>query len=46
MFAAKVPITKESYRHSESDHMSIHPNADGSQTDGLKVEPWGKFVSH
>jgi len=26
--------------------MSIHPNADGSQTDGVKVEPWGKFVSH
>jgi hypothetical protein len=26
--------------------MSIHPNADDSQTDGVKVEPWGKFVSH
>jgi hypothetical protein len=26
--------------------MSIHPNADGSQTDGVKVEAWGKFVSH
>ena len=26
--------------------MSIHPNADGSQTDGVKVEPWSKFVSH
>jgi hypothetical protein len=26
--------------------MSIHPNSDGSQTDGVKVEPWGKFVSH
>jgi Terminase small subunit len=25
--------------------MSIHLNADGSQTDGVKVEPWGKFVS-
>jgi len=23
-----------------------HPNADGSITDGIKVEPWGKFVSH
>jgi hypothetical protein len=26
--------------------MSIHLNSDGSQTDGVKVEPWGKFVSH
>ena len=26
--------------------MTIHPNADGSQTDGVKVEAWGKFVSH
>jgi hypothetical protein len=26
--------------------MSIHPNADGSQTEGVKVESWGKFVSH
>jgi hypothetical protein len=26
--------------------MSIHSNADGSQTDGVKVEAWGKFVSH
>jgi hypothetical protein len=26
--------------------MSIHPNADKSQTDGVKVEAWGKFVSH
>jgi len=25
--------------------MPQHPNADGS-TDGVKVEPWGKFVSH
>jgi hypothetical protein len=25
--------------------MSQHPNADGSITDGVKVEPWGKFVS-
>jgi hypothetical protein len=26
--------------------MSLHPNADGLITDGVKVEPWGKFVSH
>lgn len=26
--------------------MSIHQNADGSQTEGVKVEAWGKFVSH
>jgi len=26
--------------------MSIHLNSDGSQTDGVKVEPWSKFVSH
>jgi hypothetical protein len=26
--------------------MPQHPNADGSITDGVKVEPWGKFVSH
>ena len=26
--------------------MSQHPNADGSITDGVKVESWGKFVSH
>ena len=26
--------------------MSIHLNSDGSQTDGVKVEPWGKFASH
>jgi hypothetical protein len=26
--------------------MSQHPNADGSITDGVKVEAWGKFVSH
>jgi redox-sensitive bicupin YhaK (pirin superfamily) len=26
--------------------MSIHPNADASQADGVKVEAWGKFVSH
>ena len=26
--------------------MSIHPNAGGSQTDGVKVEAWGKFVWH
>ena len=26
--------------------MSIHLNSDGSQIDGVKVEPWGKFVSH
>jgi hypothetical protein len=26
--------------------MSIHLNSDGSQTDDVKVEPWGKFVSH
>ena len=26
--------------------MSIHPNSNGSQTDGVKVEPWSKFVSH
>ena len=25
--------------------MPQHPNADGSITDGVKVEPWGKFVS-
>jgi hypothetical protein len=26
--------------------MSQHPNADGSITDGVKIESWGKFVSH
>jgi hypothetical protein len=26
--------------------MSQHPNADGSITDGVKIEAWGKFVSH
>jgi hypothetical protein len=26
--------------------MSQHPNADGSITDGVKVEAWGKFVSY
>ena len=26
--------------------MSQHPIADGSITDGVKVESWGKFVSH
>jgi hypothetical protein len=26
--------------------MSQHLNADGSITDGVKVEAWGKFVSH
>jgi hypothetical protein len=26
--------------------MSQHPNADGSITDGVRVEAWGKFVSH
>jgi hypothetical protein len=26
--------------------MLQHPNADGSITDGVKVEAWGKFVSH
>jgi hypothetical protein len=26
--------------------MAIHPNSDGSQTEGTKLEAWGKFVSH
>lgn len=26
--------------------MSIHPNPDSSQTDGVKVEPNGTFIAH